>query len=85
MPCCSQISGGCLMRALGVQQAATDRENTFTRNWGTLTPLHPEMGCENASTRDRGRRQRNSQMPRCNGVDTVKVCQGKMLDERNNG
>ena len=41
MPCCSQISEGCLMRALGVKQAATDRENTFTRNWGTLKLLYP--------------------------------------------
>jgi hypothetical protein len=64
---------------------ATDRENTSTRNWGTLTPLHPETGRENASTRNRGRRQRNSQMPCCNDVDTVKVCQGKTFDERNNG
>ena len=57
VPGCSQISEGYLMRTPGVKQAATDRLNTSTRNWGTLTLLDPETGCENASTRDRGRRQ----------------------------
>src|SRR5207244_13505088 len=61
---------------------------TFTSreaHQGTLTPPCPVTGCENASTRDRGRRQRTSRMLSCNGGDMVKVCQGKTLDERKNG
>src|SRR5215469_13399903 len=44
----------------------------FIRNWGTLTPPCPIMGCENASTRDRGRRCCSSQMPCCHGRDRAK-------------
>ena len=73
------------MRAPGVKQAATDRYNTSTRNWGTLKLPYPATGCENASTRDRGRRQRSSRMLSCNGGDMVKVCQGKTFDERKKG
>src|SRR5713101_8236587 len=85
VPCCSQINEGYLTRTPGVKQAATDRVNTSTRNWGTLTPPCPATGCEHASTRDRGRRQRSSPMPVCNGLDKTKDCQGKTLDERNKG
>src|ERR1700719_1632648 len=84
VPRCSQISEGYLTHAPGVKQAATDRCNTSTRNWGTLTPPHPETGCENASTRDRGRRRRSNRTLSCNGEDKVKVRQGKTLDERKN-
>src|SRR5260221_12449646 len=82
VPRCSQINEGYLTRTPGVKQAATDRYNTSTRNWGTLIPLHPATGCENASTRDRGRRRRSSRTPVCNGQDKTKVCQGKTLDRR---
>ena len=63
----------------GVKQAATDRVNTSTRNWGTLTPLNPAMGCEHASTRDRGRRCCSSQMPCCNGRDRAKGTRERRL------
>jgi len=85
VPRCSHISEGYLIHAPGVKQAATDRYNTSTRNWGTLRPLHPATGCEHASTRDRGRRRRSNRTLSCNGEDRVKVRQGKTLDERNEG
>src|SRR6266567_1381615 len=84
VPCCLHISEGVSHLPLGVEKAATDRENTFTRNWGTLITPCPATGCENASTGDRGR-QRNSLTLSRNGGDLVKVCQGKTLDERNKG
>jgi hypothetical protein len=79
VPCCSQISEGYLTCTPGVKQAATDRCNTSTRNWGTLIPLHPATGCENANTRDRGRRCRSSQKPYCNGRDRVKGTRERRL------
>jgi len=52
------------------------------RNWGTLTPLHPARGRENASVRERGRRRRNSPTPSCNGTDMAKVRQERETCER---
>jgi hypothetical protein len=43
------------------------------------------MGRENASVRDGGRRRRSSQMPGCNGQDTVKDRQGKPVKMEING
>jgi hypothetical protein len=42
-------------------------------------------GLENARGRRRGRRRRSSQMPGCNGPDTVKVRQGRSVEEQANG
>ena len=42
---------------------------------------YTRKGRENASVRNRGRRQRSSLTPAWNGLDTVKVCQGK-FDQR---
>src|SRR5258708_34487223 len=46
---------------------------------GNLIPLDPATGCENASTRDRGRRCCSSQMPCCNGRDKAKGTRERRL------
>ncbi len=43
-----------------------------TWNQGTPPPL-TRKGCENASVWNGGQRRHSSQMPHCNGADTVKV------------
>jgi hypothetical protein len=48
-------------------------------------PHYPTVGRENASARTGGRRRRSSQMPGCNGEDTVKVRQGKPVKMEDNG
>jgi len=50
------------------------RENTSTRDWGTLKLLDPQ-GMRDASVQERGRRRCSSRTPSCNGMDRTKVCQ----------
>jgi hypothetical protein len=52
---------------------------------GTPTPPCPEMGRENASAWNGGRRRRSSPTLGCNGRDTVKVRQGKLVQRQANG
>src|SRR6266568_3554636 len=85
VPRCSHISEGYLTRTPGVKQASYGSLKHVHTELGNSDTAFARKGCENASTRDRGRRQRSSQRPCGNGVDTAKVCQGKTLDERNNG
>ena len=73
------------MRAPGVKQASYGSREHVHTELGNSDTASPEKGCENASTRDRGRRRRSNRTLSCNGEDKVKVRQGKTLDERNNG
>ena len=67
---------GLLPHPSGVKQAAKGDYHFTSWNWGTPIPLDPpEVGGENASPWDGGRRRRSSQMPGCNGPDRVKVRQ----------
>ncbi len=66
----------------GVEQAATGRYRLSYWNGGTLTPLHPARGRDNASVRERGRRRRSSPTSSCNGTDMVKVRQERETCER---
>lgn len=66
----------------GVEQAATGHYRLSDWNGGTLTPLCPARGRENASVRERGRRRRSSPTSSCNGTDKVKVRQERETCER---
>jgi hypothetical protein len=69
----------------GVKQAAMGYFQLSHGNWGTLTPLSLARGREKASVWESGQRRRSNQTPRGNGVDKVKVRQGKTRDDGNNG
>ncbi len=69
----------------GVEQAATGHSQLSHWNWGTLMPPCLARGRENASVWESGQRRRSNQMPHGNGVDRVKVHQGKTLHDRKNG
>jgi len=66
----------------GVEQAATGHNRLSCWNWGTLIPLHPARGRENASVRERGRRRRSNPTSSCHGTDMVKVRQERETCER---
>ena len=77
-PLASESDGGCsdVRPAYSRQLRVEDGTDGGT---GELWSAAPAMaGRENASVPIRGRRQRSSQMPGCNGQDTVKDCQGKL-------
>ena len=51
------------------------REHVHTELGNSETALPAQAGREHASVQDRGRRQRSSQRPVCNGLDKTKDCQ----------
>ena len=86
VPCCSQISKGYLTRTPGVKQASYGSlEHVHMELGNSQTASPAEVGRENASVQERGRRRRSNRTLSCNGEDKVKVRQGKTLDERKNG
>jgi hypothetical protein len=80
MPCVRTVPNS-LRRKAGSYGALS---HISTWNQGTPTPLYPK-GRETASVWNGGRRRRSSQMPGCNGQDTVKVRQGKRYKMHANG
>jgi hypothetical protein len=67
---------GLLPYPSGVKQAAKGDYHFTSWNWGTPTPLcPPEVGGENASPWDGGRRRHSGPTPGCNSPDKVKVRQ----------
>jgi hypothetical protein len=84
-------TGSFLPHVLSLNRSASSRQlrvasTSLMVELGNSNAVQPiQVGRENASVRTGGRRRRSSQMPRCNGVDTVKVRQGRPVKMEVNG
>lgn len=70
---------------ISVEEAAMEHDNIIYWNWEIPHLFFLEIGHENASVRDGGRRRRRSPTLGDNGPDRIKARQGKPVNREANG